>query len=148
MGLTKPKIVDGGGVVLPELTNPAGAENIDAGFEALDGNGVLVTGTSEKKDTDYFTEIYSMAASAEIAYFTLDRITMLGLNYVYSVSQSSSRLCHFVGKKAQHVTSFGVGGSYAYNEMTFDNGALDIGIRPLTQANIIAINDPNASSLF
>lgn len=46
MGLKKPdKTVTGGGIVLPELTNPATANEILSGYEALDGNGVLLTGT-------------------------------------------------------------------------------------------------------
>ena len=45
MGLTKPK---NAGVTLPELTNPATAENIESGFEAVDGLGNLLTGLLEK----------------------------------------------------------------------------------------------------
>lgn len=34
---------------LPVLSNPATAENIDSGFEAIDGMGAVIMGTSEKK---------------------------------------------------------------------------------------------------
>lgn len=49
MGLRKPDKTDtGGGIVLPELTNPATAENIESGFQAIDGNGVMLEGVLEK----------------------------------------------------------------------------------------------------
>lgn len=35
----------GGGLTLPELTNPAGADQILEGFEAIDGSGNKLTGT-------------------------------------------------------------------------------------------------------
>lgn len=35
----------GGGITLPELTNPAGADQILEGFEAVDGSGNKLTGT-------------------------------------------------------------------------------------------------------
>lgn len=38
----------GGGIELPELANPAGAENIQKGFEAVNGFGVKITGTHEE----------------------------------------------------------------------------------------------------
>ena len=44
MGLTKPKIVKS---TLPELSNPATEENIEYGFEAIDGEGNVITGERE-----------------------------------------------------------------------------------------------------
>ena len=38
------------GKKLPELTNPAGPENIKSGYEAIDGSGNKITGTNT--DTD------------------------------------------------------------------------------------------------
>ena len=35
----------GGGITLPELTNPAGADQILEGYEAIDGSGNKLTGT-------------------------------------------------------------------------------------------------------
>lgn len=35
------------GKKLPTLTNPAGAANIQTGYEAIDGNGDLITGTHD-----------------------------------------------------------------------------------------------------
>lgn len=35
----------GGGITLPELTNPAGADQILEGYEAVDGSGNKLTGT-------------------------------------------------------------------------------------------------------
>ena len=42
MGLTKPKMSGGG--ILPELTNPAAAENIEAGFQVLSGELGIIEG--------------------------------------------------------------------------------------------------------
>ena len=53
MGLKKP------GTKLPTLTNPASAENIEAGFEAIDGNGDLITGNSTKSDIEYGSFTFS-----------------------------------------------------------------------------------------
>lgn len=44
MGLRKPK-VGGGGIELPALSNPAGAEQILSGFEAIDGDGNKFAGS-------------------------------------------------------------------------------------------------------
>lgn len=38
------------GTKLPVLSNPARAENIDKGFEAIDALGALIAGTSNKKE--------------------------------------------------------------------------------------------------
>lgn len=35
-----------GGVQLPELSNPAGAANIQSGYQAINGEGEVVTGTA------------------------------------------------------------------------------------------------------
>ena len=42
MGLKKPDLDI---KILPRVSNPAGAENIQAGFKALDSNGVIIEGT-------------------------------------------------------------------------------------------------------
>ena len=47
MGLIKPRK---GGVSLPTLSNPATAENILSGYEAIDSAGNLITGTRVEKN--------------------------------------------------------------------------------------------------
>lgn len=43
------------GKKLPELTNPAGAANIESGYEAIDGSGNKITGTkSDSKEITNF----------------------------------------------------------------------------------------------
>lgn len=65
MGLTKPKIT--GGVELPELSNPAGAANIQSGFEAVDGEGNKITGThTEASLTDLLPAMSNPAGAANI----------------------------------------------------------------------------------
>lgn len=39
-----------GGVQLPELSNPAGAANIQRGYQAINGEGEVVTGTAEVRE--------------------------------------------------------------------------------------------------
>lgn len=38
------------GTVLPELSNPAGAANIQSGYQAINGAGEVVTGTARVKE--------------------------------------------------------------------------------------------------
>lgn len=40
----------GGGVQLPALTNPAAAGNIQSGYQAINGEGEVVTGTASIKE--------------------------------------------------------------------------------------------------
>ena len=41
----------GGGVQLPALTNPAAAGNIQSGYQAINGEGEIVTGTAAVRET-------------------------------------------------------------------------------------------------
>ena len=41
----------GGGVQLPALTNPAAAGNIQSGYQAINGEGEVVTGTAAVRET-------------------------------------------------------------------------------------------------
>lgn len=41
----------GGGIQLPALTNPAAAGNIQSGYQAINGEGEVVTGTAAVKET-------------------------------------------------------------------------------------------------
>lgn len=39
------------GTVLPELSNPAGTANIQSGYQAINGEGEVVTGTARIRET-------------------------------------------------------------------------------------------------
>ena len=66
------------GKKLPELTNPAGASNIESGYEAIDENGNKITGTKlDSKITNFSISSFSktfktddvVVASANLANF-------------------------------------------------------------------------------
>ena len=46
------------GTVLPELSNPAGAANIQSGYQAINGEGEIVTGTAAVRETVTATFTY------------------------------------------------------------------------------------------
>ena len=76
MGLKKPdKTVTGGGIVLPELTNPATPNEILTGYEALDGNGVLMTGSSKAVDTSDATASPEDIAAGKTVYVNGEKVT-------------------------------------------------------------------------
>lgn len=58
------------GKKLPELTNPAGAANIESGYEAIDGSGNKITGT--KSNSLAFASSYSGPYVAGEVVFTAD----------------------------------------------------------------------------
>ena len=58
------------GKKLPELTNPAGAANIESGYEAIDGNGNKITGT--KSNSLAFASSYSGPYVAGEVVFTAE----------------------------------------------------------------------------
>ena len=49
------------GKKLPELTNPAGAENIQSGYEAIDGSGNKIMGALESVQTVTLTPSISVS---------------------------------------------------------------------------------------
>lgn len=55
-----------GGVQLPELSNPAGAANIQSGYQAINGEGEVVTGTA----------VVSSSAAVEIYNTTEDNLSI------------------------------------------------------------------------
>lgn len=61
MPLYKPQ-----GVALPDLTNPATAENIQKGFEAITEDGSIVTGTHTEADSPTLPALSKPAAAAQI----------------------------------------------------------------------------------
>ena len=54
------------GKKLPELTNPAGAENIQTGYEAIDGSGNKITGAATLKETVTITAINNLSFRGRI----------------------------------------------------------------------------------
>jgi len=60
-----------GGITIPEMTNPASAENIDAGYEAADSEGNLITGTSTKKQIPELSNPAS-AGNVDLGFETVD----------------------------------------------------------------------------
>lgn len=63
------------GKKLPALTNPASAENIDLGCEAINGDGEKLTGTSTKVDTSDANAASSDIASGKTAYVNGTKVT-------------------------------------------------------------------------
>lgn len=63
MGLIKPV---SGGVKLPELTNPATAENIQTGFDAINSAGEKVTGTHVEAEIPELPALSNPAGAGQI----------------------------------------------------------------------------------
>lgn len=61
---------EGGGTQLPTLSNPAGPENIEAGYEAIDGNGEKMTGTLQYIST--LQDVYNRAVEKQIVLGSLE----------------------------------------------------------------------------
>lgn len=86
----------GGGITLPELTNPAGADQILEGYEAVDGSGNKLTGTHVCEsgggdygtfvlgfeDEDYIMSSVSVPAKSYIAVGEISLGTEDGEEYV------------------------------------------------------------------
>ena len=58
----------GGGVQLPALTNPASAGNIQSGYQAINGEGEVVTGTASVRETVVVTVINNTTYTLEVSY--------------------------------------------------------------------------------
>lgn len=56
------------GTVLPELSNPAGAANIQSGYQAINGEGEVVTGTAIVRETVAVTVINNTNGSLRVSY--------------------------------------------------------------------------------
>ena len=76
-----------GGVVLPELNNPASAENIDSGYEVVDGEGNLLTGTSTKVQLPAL----SNAASADKILSGYEAIDSIGSKVTGSIGSKAAQ---------------------------------------------------------
>ena len=55
------------GTVLPELSNPAGAANIQSGYQAINGEGEVVTGTAAVRETVEIKVINNSAEHLEVS---------------------------------------------------------------------------------
>lgn len=58
----------GGGVQLPALTNPAAAGNIQSGYQAINGEGEVVTGTASVRESVVVTVINNSNNALEVSY--------------------------------------------------------------------------------
>lgn len=58
----------GGGVQLPALTNPAAAGNVQSGYQAINGEGEVVTGTASVRETVVVTVINNSMYALEVSY--------------------------------------------------------------------------------
>lgn len=67
------------GTLLPELTNPAAAEQIVEGYEAIDGEGAVVTGTNPYEKTVTDTTVNTQAGLIEQIQAALVGKTATGL---------------------------------------------------------------------
>lgn len=58
----------GGGVQLPAFTNPAAAGNIQSGYQAINGEGEVVTGTASVRETVVVTVINNTNNTLRVSY--------------------------------------------------------------------------------
>ena len=65
----------GGGVQLPALTNPAAAGNIQSGYQAINGEGEVVTGTASVRETVVVTVINNTMYALEVSYCKRSTVT-------------------------------------------------------------------------
>ena len=65
----------GGGVQLPALTNPAAAGNIQSGYQAINGEGEVVTGTAGVRETVVVTVINNSMYTLEVSYCERSTVT-------------------------------------------------------------------------
>lgn len=86
------------GVNLPELTNPATAEHIEVGYEAIDANGDIITGTNV--DIDSFidgtvTEIYNSRVTSlkSFAFANRNVLTTVNLPNLTSIATYAFYYC-------------------------------------------------------
>ena len=102
------------GTVLPELSNPAGAANIQSGYQAINGEGEVVTGTAitatavDVRISNYSGNVINIFLTthngSEVDYSIADMVTLEGseehrfstiigaLCYIYIKSGGSSSI--------------------------------------------------------
>ena len=92
------------GIVLPALTNPAAAGNIQSGYQAINGEGEVVTGTADVRETVlvqiinnthsffYFgyTTTHGAPTTTQIINSTAVNALSKSIIYISSISESRS----------------------------------------------------------
>lgn len=82
------------GTVLPELSNPAGAANIQIGYQAINGEGEVVTGTYVPPSVEY---VFLSADDVSMSYGSRFELTLtlpkpiksiVGLSLIYKSIQT------------------------------------------------------------
>lgn len=85
------------GTVLPELSNPAGAANIQSGYQAINGEGEIVTGTYVPPEPEAVEYEFLSADDVSLTYgsrfelkLTLPKPikTIVGLSLIYKSRQT------------------------------------------------------------
>lgn len=85
------------GTVLPELSNPAGAANIQSGYQAINGEGEIVTGTYVPPEPEAVEYEFLSADDVSMSYgsrfelkLTLPKPikTIVGLSLIYNSRQT------------------------------------------------------------
>lgn len=84
----------GGGVQLPALTNPAAAGNIQSGYQAINGEGEVMTGTAAVREGCTVQVIYSGSTYQSMVYSsTSGTVTLFefkaGQRYQFSMLKNS-----------------------------------------------------------
>lgn len=82
------------GTVLPELSNPAGAANIQSGYQAINGEGEVVTGTAAVREGCTVQVIYSGSSYQSMVYSSTSGTVILfefkaGQRYQFSMLKNS-----------------------------------------------------------
>lgn len=84
----------GGGVQLPALTNPAAAGNIQSGYQAINGEGEVMTGTYVPQTVEY---VFLSADDVSMSYGSRFELTLtlpkpiksiVGLSLIYESRQT------------------------------------------------------------
>ena len=65
----------GGGVQPPALTNPAAAGNIQSGYQAINGEGEVVTGTASVREAVVVTVINNSMYELKVSYCKRSTVT-------------------------------------------------------------------------
>ena len=84
----------GGGVQLPALTNPAAAGNIQSGYQAINGEGEVVTGTAAVREGCTVQVVFANSAYQSMVYSsTSGTVTLFefkaGQSYRFSMLKNS-----------------------------------------------------------
>ena len=113
----------GGGVQLPALTNPAAAGNIQSGYQAINGEGEVVTGTASVRETVVVTVINNSMYALEVSYCKRSTVTP-NISLPAHTTRTYDALTQslFVVKSGTESRNIQVESSQQYsNFLTYDN---------------------------